>query len=452
MAPHITAASRGRRARSSIAVALVGVALTPLAGCAAGSDDTAAESGPLEVWVRSGPEGVETYEDVIAAFTEETGIEVDFQNVLEFDTQLQARAAQKDLPDIMINDAGSLGSYAAQGYLKPIDPESIEGGDQISDASWSETVGTDGTTYAVPYSRQAVVTIIRKDWREKLGFEVPTSWEELSELANAFATQDPDGNGQADTYGMAVPGTAENGYMARWGSPYIWQAGGDLLAEKDGAYTSVVDSPETIEGLEFIKSQFCTPGNVVPGSINLTTAEQQAFDQGIAGIYLTGAYKFSVYDALFGQENVEAIPMPTGPVDDASWAEGENIYFGSTSDLDDAQRAFAAFMVSEDAQIMEMDSPGIGGTEPYASVVQLPVNQNIDVGAVRDDPRWNIVLDAYNNDTIHRYPWNINFLPFRQILADGMNAMMADCGSDIPALLKGIDDGFQTEIANQGIG
>ncbi|GBF76705.1 hypothetical protein PA598K_05190 [Paenibacillus sp. 598K] len=45
---------------------------------------------------------------------------------------------------------------------------------------------------------------IRADWLEALKLEAPTTTEELFEVAKAFKEQDPDGNGQDDTYGMAL--------------------------------------------------------------------------------------------------------------------------------------------------------------------------------------------------------------------------------------------------------
>ncbi|MFS0724665.1 extracellular solute-binding protein [Paenibacillus sp. 1P07SE] len=43
---------------------------------------------------------------------------------------------------------------------------------------------------------------IRMDWLEELGLEVPTTAEELFEVALAFTKDDPDRNGQQDTFGM----------------------------------------------------------------------------------------------------------------------------------------------------------------------------------------------------------------------------------------------------------
>ncbi|SMF91905.1 putative aldouronate transport system substrate-binding protein [Paenibacillus uliginis N3/975] len=46
--------------------------------------------------------------------------------------------------------------------------------------------------------------MIRQDWLDKLGLAMPTSYEELKEVALAFTNKDPDGNGKNDTYGLAM--------------------------------------------------------------------------------------------------------------------------------------------------------------------------------------------------------------------------------------------------------
>ncbi len=39
---------------------------------------------------------------------------------------------------------------------------------------------------------------INQTWLDKLGLNVPTTTDEYKEVLKAFATQDPNGNGQAD--------------------------------------------------------------------------------------------------------------------------------------------------------------------------------------------------------------------------------------------------------------
>lgn len=54
----------------------------------------------------------------------------------------------------------------------------------------------------VPYS----YTVVRQDWLDKMKLTVPKTSDELFQVAKAFATQDPDGNGKKDTYGINMAG------------------------------------------------------------------------------------------------------------------------------------------------------------------------------------------------------------------------------------------------------
>lgn len=70
-------------------------------------------------------------------------------------------------------------------------------------------VGTksDGKLYEIGRLSEANplhVFFIRTDWLEKLNLSMPTTTEELIEVANAFANNDPDGNNKKDTYGINI--------------------------------------------------------------------------------------------------------------------------------------------------------------------------------------------------------------------------------------------------------
>ena len=51
---------------------------------------------------------------------------------------------------------------------------------------------------------------IRQDWLDKLGLEAPRTWDEMAAVAEAFVTQDPDGNGEDDTIGILGPGNSNH--------------------------------------------------------------------------------------------------------------------------------------------------------------------------------------------------------------------------------------------------
>ncbi len=62
-----------------------------------------------------------------------------------------------------------------------------------------------GRNYLFPFlvSSARVAMLYRQDWLEKLGMKVPTTAAEFYEMAKRFTEDDPDGNGQKDTYGYA---------------------------------------------------------------------------------------------------------------------------------------------------------------------------------------------------------------------------------------------------------
>lgn len=76
--------------------------------------------------------------------------------------------------------------------LAQIDPEILESA-RIDGELW-------GVPVSQPKARYGVV--VRQDWLDNLGLEVPRTIDELTEVARAFTEDDPDGNGVDDTVGF----------------------------------------------------------------------------------------------------------------------------------------------------------------------------------------------------------------------------------------------------------
>lgn len=434
------------KSRSRVALAVTVASAAVLTGCSAGSSVPAAtdDGQPIEVWARAGTDAATTYAALFKEFTAKTGVQVNFQGVPDLDQQLQTRAASKDLPDIVINDSAALGNYTAQGYLQKLDKSTVTGNDKISDSLWDEAKGLDGATYGVPFSRQTMVTLIRKDWREKLGLPVPKTQEDLATLAQAFATQDPDGNGQADTYGMTVPGSTERGYLGWWASSYIWQDGGSYLKDEgDGKFSASAASAETEKGVTWIKQQFCTPGNTQPGALTAATSVATPFFQtGKTGIILTGPYNFASFDTNLGKDKYEVIEAPKGSADNTVLAEGENIYVTASNGKPDQTKKVIDYLVSPDGQKAGMTA----GKQP---IVRVPVNADVDAATVYNDPRWGVVQDALK-DSSKAFPSAINFVPIKQAAAEALNKIVSDCGADnVASGLKALDTAINDELTSQ---
>lgn len=135
-----------------------------------------------------------------------------------------ALSGADELPDIIpVYDSGLLAEMIDSGQVKEIteilESEMPERLKPIYNR-YNETflpVERDGKIYGMaisPALAETEVLFIRQDWLDKLNLKAPTNIEEFETVIKEFSTQDPDGNGQDDTYGFSYSG---NGiYSTGW--------------------------------------------------------------------------------------------------------------------------------------------------------------------------------------------------------------------------------------------
>lgn len=77
-------------------------------------------------------------------------------------------------------------------------------------------VTREGKLYGLPHTTDPPqsLSVIRTDWLQAVGLEMPATLEEFEEVARAFATEDPDGNGANDTYLLS--------WGPEWASNFQW--------------------------------------------------------------------------------------------------------------------------------------------------------------------------------------------------------------------------------------
>ncbi|NJM06866.1 extracellular solute-binding protein, partial [Candidatus Gracilibacteria bacterium] len=151
----------------------------------------------------------------------------------------------------------------------------------------------DGTTYAIakaPFAPQFTYWV-RQDWLDALELVVPTTPDELLAVAEAFTSQDPDGNGKNDTYGItgasfSNPPYINNIYSPIFGAFGVGNPGSFYL--KDGQLSNGFSDPAMIEAITFIQ-QLAAAGVVDPDLAANTGSQwrDKAF-QGQFGIVYAG--------------------------------------------------------------------------------------------------------------------------------------------------------------------
>lgn len=185
-------------------------------------------------------------------YQDELGIKMNYTIAAagdDYTQKLTMAIASNELPDLMDLPPEEFSELANAGMLADI-TESYEkdasdllkqtieadGGIQLASAK------VDGKLYGLPQLSAADGTCdllwIRTDWLENLGLEAPATMDELIEVAKAFRYNDPDGNGQDDTWGIgfqkaivsedgASPGSYE-GFFAAYGAyAKAWVKGDD---------------------------------------------------------------------------------------------------------------------------------------------------------------------------------------------------------------------------------
>jgi multiple sugar transport system substrate-binding protein len=430
--------------RRLLGAAIIASLAVTMTGCGSGGSSS---DNTLEIWIRQAPDSdsAKTAQKLADAFTKASGIKTKVVALFDdFETKLNQQAAQKQLPDIVINDTAQLGNMQSQGWLREVDKASLAGGDKLSDRAWSAATGSDGKFYAAPFSSQAFALIVRKDWREKVGMEPPKSWEDLTKLATAFTEKDPDGNGQKDTAGFVIPAGTKRGYASWYASSLIYANGGDFVkANGPGKYTATTNDPKFVEAVQYLQDQFCKTKTVNPGAVsNDTTVTHEVFEKGQGGIYLVGPYVLARFVKSIGTDKIEVLPVPKGPSGGpGTLGEGENVYMMVGSDMEDAQKKFAEYAISPDGQKIGMNKDANG------AIVRLPVNTTVDMSAERQDPRWKVFQESYEF-AVYAPPVP-NWAPIRQTSADAINTVWADCSADVKTAMDGLNTKLTQELQSQ---
>lgn len=217
--------------------------------------------------------------------------------------------AGDDIPQVMVvqgktpgfvRNAQAGAFWELTDYLKDY-PNLVSASPEVQSAA-----SVNGEVYGVFRARDVMraAVIIRKDWLDKVGLELPKTTEDLYEIAKAFTEQDPDGNGVADTYGLIIPkwpGTIGTN------SPYdvieTWFGAGNRWTERDGELVPSFTTDEFLEAVEFEKT-LVDEGLVNPDYATFDSANwNEPFLNGKGGIIIDVHSRAGVLLNLYKQQN-----------------------------------------------------------------------------------------------------------------------------------------------------
>lgn len=208
----------------------------------------------------------------------------------------------------------------------------------------------DGKLIGMPWFTDAGVFYYRTDLLEKYGYSAPPStWQEMTDMATKILDGEKGAN-SAFT-GFTFQGLAYEGLTC---NALEWQFsnGGGTIIDADGKVT--VDNDQAKAAFEMAKGWV---GTIAPEAVTGYKEEDSrgVWQGGNAAFHRNWPYAYSLSDAedsvIKGKFGVTQIPMGSG--DGASHAAtlgGWQMFVSTYSKQQEAAKAFAAFMCSENLQ------------------------------------------------------------------------------------------------------
>ena len=211
-------------------------------------------SGEISFGFWGDPAEAGAYEAIVAAFEERNpGVDVQIEhvpNASDFYTRLATGYAAGLAPDVFLINYRRYGQFAARDALVPIGPL-LESSETLNEEDYYpqplEAFQFNGELMCLPQNLSSLVVYYNRDLFDAAGVPYPEAgwtWDEFLSAAKAL-TRDLDGDGLTDQHGLGV----ENS-LIRF-TPFIWQAGGELVDDTDRPTRLTIDTPEAREAIQF---------------------------------------------------------------------------------------------------------------------------------------------------------------------------------------------------------
>ena len=282
--------------------------------------------------------------------------------------QKNATLASGDIADVNLNGFNSLDAYQYSGMFEDLG-KSLDKLPNIKaffkEKPEAKKFSTDskGRVYAIAtargksYSGTGQHMLINKAWLDKLGLQVPTTWDELENVLMAFKTQDPNGNGQADEIPMNIQ---------KLGSGFSWYSPMLLLNStgiptgfnkgvstsgyyvKNGVVKSFLTSDEYKQVIKYyhkLISEGLIPADWATKDDDAYNADQTSDGKTAK----TGVVFSSSISDTFGdlKDQYITIPVPSAP----GVSPDKTVWDGSSSEFDAAGPAVSARAANKDATL-----------------------------------------------------------------------------------------------------
>ena len=253
----------------------------------------------------------------------------------DFKKQLSIGASADELPDLVILDNPDHAAYAAMGIFADIT-------DKFDVSNYYEgpvnSCTLDGKLYGVPFGSNDLVLFYNEDMLKEAGCEVPTTWDELLEVAKATTTD-------------SVFGFAHCALQNEEGTfnflPWVWST---------GATSYEINSEGGIKALNFEK-ELVDSGAMTKEAINWTQGDtMHQFIAGNLAMMINGTWQIPTMREEVPDLNWNVAPIPQDK-EQASGLGGEN-YAVIAGGNEDAAVKFLEFATTPETCLYMMNAMG----------------------------------------------------------------------------------------------
>ncbi len=411
--------------RGRVSMAVVGVTAL-VAGCGSdgGGGGGGEGDGPLVVWsLENLPDRVAAQQEIAAAFTQSSGIEVELVAIDEnqFNQLLTSSAAAGELPDVV--GALPLAGVQALATNELIDPDAaasvVEGLGADTFAERALELTSDGDTQlAVPSDGWAQLLVYRKDLFDAAGLAAPETYDDIRAAAQALDSPE-----RAGFVGATVPNDA----FTQQTFEHLALGNGCQMVDDEGEVA--LDSDQCVAAFDFY-DQLITDYSV-SGAQDVDTT-RAAYFAGQSAMVVWSSFILDemaglradalptcpecAADPAFLAENSGVVTAISGPDGDEPAQLGEVVSWAVTADAQtDAATQFVTYMMEDGYErwigfAPEGKVPTRQGTadEPTRFIdawATLPAG--VDTKAPLSDFYSPEVLDALRTSTETISPWGI---------------------------------------------
>lgn len=235
-------------------------------------------------------------------------IEFDSQDHSAYADAVSRIFASGDWPDVIILSAEQYAAYAKMGALWDMTEayENASFQDRL-ESSVNEQLKIDGKLYGfAPTRGNGCVTYVKKAWMDAVGItEAPKTFDEYYDMLVKFTTEDPDGNGVNDTYGVASAKIiGDEAPYINYLPEFYQDAYPDFLQDENGVWYDGFDTEAMANALVRLQTAY-TDKVIDPESLTMGTKDARNkyyADQFGVFTYWAGTWQRNIINNLEAQE------------------------------------------------------------------------------------------------------------------------------------------------------